>query len=158
MSKVLIVENIPFNYPNPGEDPGWGQGATGWAEAVTNALANLSGPGDITQTSFSIANNQVAPQDIDGLVFDGGTVRSAVITYSIYRISDTSPDGNAETGQIVLLYDNNLGWSLAQGQIVGFAGVYFSITNVGQFQYTSTDIGVLSYQGGIRFSAKAVTQ
>lgn len=158
MPKRLIVNNTPYAYPTAGDNPGWGSEATGWAEEVTNVLSNLLGPDDILQTAFSIANNQAVLTDITGLVFNAGSVRSATIEYSIFRISDTNPSGNTETGEIKLVYDNNAGWSFSVGNIVGNSGVYFEITPTGQFQYTSTDIGDLNYIGTIKFVAKALQQ
>lgn len=160
MSKQLIVNSIPFDYPTAGEDPGWGSDATGWAEEVTGVLANIQGPDDILETAFTVANNQVAGANVTALVFNGGSCRAAVITYSIYRRSNTNTSGKAETGTINILYDNSAvtPWSLSQGDIVGDSGVTFTITNGGQFQYTSTDIGAAGYTGLMKFKASTLAQ
>jgi hypothetical protein len=158
MAKTLIVNNTPYEYPTEGDAPGWGADATGWAEAVTEVLSNLQGPNDILETSFSIANNQTTLADVTGLSFNAGSVRSSRINYSIFRISDSNPSGNAESGVIDIVYDNNAGWLIAQGDTVGFAGCIFTITPAGQFRYTSTDIGSLNYIGEMRFYAKSIQQ
>jgi len=158
MPKTLIVNNTPFNYPTSGDEPGWGGDATGWAEEVTKVLNNLVGPDDILETSFNIANNQSTVADITGLVFNAGSVRSAVITYAIYRLSDSNPSGFAETGEIHLVYDNNDGWHLGLGGIIGNSGVIFSITPAGQIQYESNDIGNINYIGIIKFKAQTLQQ
>jgi len=160
MSKVLIVNNNPYNYPTAGDEPGWGgsDGATGWAEDVTQVLSDLLGPNDILETSFTIANNQLTATDVVGLNFNIASVRSAIIDYSIFRISTTNPSGSTETGTIKIVYDNNVGWSSGQGAVVGDSGVVLSITPTGQFEYTSSDIGSLNYTGTIKFRAKSLQQ
>lgn len=158
MPKTLTVNNIPFNYPSNGDEPGWGGEATLWASEVTKVLSNILGPNDILETSFNIANDQTAATDVTGLIFDSGSVRSAIVDYSVYRRSDINISGNAETGQMNLLYDNNAGWSLAIGDVVGNSGVNFTVTATGQIQYTSTDIDPLNYIGIIKFRAKALQQ
>lgn len=158
MPKTLIVNNIPYDYPVAGDEPGWGGDATGWAEGVTKVLNNIVGPDDILETSFNIANNQAAAADVTGLVFNAGSVRSAVVQYAVYRISDSNPDGKAETGEMHLILDNNVGWSLGVGGIIGNAGITFSITAAGQIQYITTDIGSVNYTGIMKFTAKALQQ
>ncbi len=158
MPKTLIVNNTPYDYPTAGDEPGWGGEATGWATEVTNVLNNLLGPNDILETSFSIANNQSTVADVTGLAFNAGSVRSAVVEYSVYRISDSSPGGNTETGEMHIVYDNSVGWLIGIGGVVGNAGVQFTITSAGQLQYTSTDVGSLNYSGVMKFKAKALSQ
>lgn len=158
MPKVLIINNTPFNYPTAGDEPGWGGAATGWAEEVTKVLNNVVGPDDILETSFGIANAQSISVDVTGLIFNAGSVRSAVVSYAIYRLSDSTPSGSAETGQMHLIYDNNDGWNLGIGGVIGNSGVTFSITPAGQIQYQSTDIGSINYNGIIKFAAKALQQ
>lgn len=158
MPKTLIVNNVPYDYPTAGDEPGWGGEATGWAEEVTNVLNNLLGPDDILETSFNIANDQSTVADVTGLAFNAGSVRSAIVEYAVYRISDSAPSGNAETGEIHIVYDNSAGWSIGVGSVVGNSGINFSITSAGQVQYTSTDIGTLGYTGIIKFKARALSQ
>lgn len=158
MPRTLIVNNTPYQYPTPGDEPGWGQGATGWAAGVTEVLNDLQGPDDLLETAFNIANAQASPSDITGLAFNTASVRSAIIDYSVFRVSDTNPNGNTETGKIHIVYDNLAGWSIGQGGIVGNSGVTFSILSTGQMQYTSTDIGALNYIGTMKFRAKTLQQ
>lgn len=158
MPKTLIVNNTPYDYPTAGDEPGWGGEATGWAEEVTGVLNNLLNPDDILETSFNIANNQTTLADVTGLVFNAGTLRSADVQYSIFRISDVNPSGNAETGEMKVLYDNNAGFSLIIGGVLGNSGVNFSITAGGQIQYTSTDIDPLNYVGVMKFKTTSLQQ
>lgn len=160
MARTLVINSIPYNIPDAGDEPGWGDDTTDWMEAVTEVLTDLVGPADILETTFAVANNQASFTDVTGLVFDGGSVRSARVTYSVYRISDTNPEGFAETGILSLVYDNNSAtpWSMAQGEIVGNSQIYFDISTSGQVRYRTNDIGDLNYIGVMKFSAKSQLQ
>lgn len=158
---ILTVNGIPFEYPDPGSDPGWGAGASDWASEVTAVLSTLLGPNDILETSFNINNNQSLPISITKLSFDSGSVRAANIQYSVYRKSDTTTSGIVETGMIYITYDNSapLGskWIMGQSK-VGDAGMTFSVSDSGQFSYISTNIDSTNYSGIMKFSAKALSQ
>lgn len=162
MPVTLTVNNIPFEYPANGDSPGWGQPATDWATEVTNVLGDLVGPTDILQTTFTVLNNQSISQNVLGLSFNTGLVRAAFIDYSIYRTSTANPSGFTEAGSIVATYDNLASagskWQLAVGPMVGNAGVTFTITDGGQFQYQSSDINATGYSGTMHFRATTLGQ
>lgn len=158
MPRVLIVNNTPYNYPTSGDEPGWGNDATAWAVGVTNVLSDLLGPNDILETAFNVANNQTSFSDVTGLIFNAASVRAAEITYAVFRVSTANPSGFAETGTIQIVYDNNVGWYINQGNILASSGVTFSITGAGQVQYKSTDIGSLNYTGTMKYRAKTLQQ
>jgi len=159
LPKTLIINNTPYAYPTPGDEPGWGGDATGWAEGVTEVLGDLLGPNDILETAFNVANNQTTDADVIGLVFNAASVRSAKISYSVYRVSNANPSGLAESGELDIVYDNAaLSWLIAQGNTVGNSGITFTITPTGQVQYKSTDIGSLQYSGTMKFRAKTLQQ
>jgi hypothetical protein len=157
----LIIQGTTYEYPIPGEDPNWGEGAVDWAEGVTSALNTLIGPGDILQSTFAINNNVTIATNVNGLLFDPGTVRASNISYTIYRTSTSNLSGNTESGTIFINYDDNASpgnkWSSTQ-QVNGSSGVVFSILDSGQVQYVSNDIGNPGYFGKITFSAKSLTR
>lgn len=157
---LLTVNNTTYDYPNPGTDPGWGESATAWAQAVTDVLNTLLAPGDILETSFAISNNVTSDTNINGLQFNGAVVRAANVEYSIYRTSTLNPSGNVQSGTILLTYDPTgiVGskWVLSDVRS-GDAGVVFSCTDAGQVQYKSTDIDSTGYQGQIKFKAKTLS-
>lgn len=161
MAISLTINNKTFNIPVAGEDPGWGEDTTGWIREVNKVVNSLFGPGDILETTFNVANNVSSSADIVGLAFNPSTIRAAHIEYSIYRISDSETSGNAETGEIKLIYDDNASsgnkWSFSQ-EYTGDAGVTFDITDTGQLTYTSTDIGATGYTGTMKFKATALSQ
>lgn len=156
MSKTLTINNKEFEYPEVGQEPGWGEDATAWAEEVTEVLNAIAGPDDILETTFTINNNISTPANIAGLLFNTATVRSAVIEYNIYRTTNTNEV--AENGTISVVYKSVVDtWDLSQ-VTNGDAGVYFTITNSGQVQYESTNITGLNYDGVISFEARAILQ
>lgn len=67
MAKKLTVGGTVYNYPVEGEDAGrYGEDASSWAEAVTDTISIINGPGDILQTNFNIDNNQTTFANITG--------------------------------------------------------------------------------------------
>lgn len=158
---LLTVSNNVYDYPEPSREPGWGEEATAWAQAVTDVLNTLLGPGDILETSFVIGNNVSVVTNINGMSFDGAAVRAANVTYTVIRRSDETPSGNTESGTLRLTYDpaGTIGnkWKLSQLGDMS-AGMVFSVTDAGQVQYKSTDIGSTNYQGQIKFIAKTLSQ
>lgn len=162
MPITLIVNNIPYEYPIEGDSPGWGQPATDWATEVTLVLNELLGSSDIIQTPFVINNNVTSFTDILGLSFNTGLVRAANINYSVYRTSTANPSGHSETGVMNIVYDNLAApgskWQMVVYGIAGNSGVTFNITDAGQLQYKSSDIGSLGHSGTMHFRAKALNQ
>ncbi len=156
MAVSLVVNNKTFEYPDVGEEPGWGEDATAWAEEVTSVLETLFGTNDIPNTSFTITNNQSSATNLTGLLFNTAAVRAATIEYAIYRT--TNSNELAESGEIYIVYKNTAAtWELTQTKNDN-AGVNLSITNTGQFQYTSSNVSGTSYSGSIRFRAKTIIQ
>lgn len=160
MPQDLIVNNNTFAYPVTGDEPGWGEPATGWAAEVTNVLSELQGGNDIIQTSFNVANNISSPLDVVGLIFNPAQVRSAVVEYSVYRTTDTNE--LSETGELFLVYKNGgtIGskWSIGRMFFGDDSGIVFTMSDSGQIQYTSTNVTGANYSGTMHFLGKATLQ
>lgn len=157
----ITIGTTPISYPSPGDPPGWGAAATDFAEAVAEVLASLSNPNDILETTFTIGNNISSATNVLGLAFNTGAVRSAEIAYSVIRSSAANPTGIVEAGTMTAVYDSAAGagskWQMTIGPITGAgAGVTFSITDAGQVQYQSSNIGATTYVGEMRFRAKTI--
>lgn len=159
MSVQIQIAGTTYNFPTSGDDPNWGPDATDTISALAAVVNTLFAPGDILNTSFTISNNIAVVTNINGLLFDPGTVRAANVGYTVYRTSDDNPAGHTESGTILINFDDdaavNSKWSFT---IVnnGNAGIAFSILDSGQFQYLSSDIGSLGYVGNIVFTARAL--
>jgi hypothetical protein len=162
VSKPLVVNNKTFNYPTPGESPGWGDEATAWATEITNSLSSVAGPGDVPTSTSQVLNNQLVSANVVGLAFDTTVVRGATINYSIARSGVVSSVATAqvEEGTILITFNGST-WELSRS-FAGEANVDITITNAGQVQYTSSDIsggaGVTGYLGKITFKATAFAQ
>lgn len=159
MAIELVISGTTYNYPENREQPGWGEEASAWAEAVTTVLSNVTGTGDILQTSASIGNTATTA-NITGFSFDPSSVRGAVCEYSIYRKTDTTAEEKVEVGTIYVTYktQNDVFDIVVVGS--GGSGVTLSITSAGQMQYTIAAGDVLAganYSGTIKFRARALT-
>lgn len=108
----------------------------------------------VSQTSFTIVNNQSTPANITGLIFNPTLFRGVKIEYSIYRQTDTASSAVAQMGQLRFVYNTQAGVWLTSDDYAGQdAGVTFTIDNTsGQIQYTSTDITGTNYVGTLKYS------
>lgn len=111
------------------------------------SIPNLS-PGDISETSFSLANNQSSAADVTGLAFAVGIVRSFSALVSV-EIDATSDLFEQFTLQGI---NKGTSFNMSSDSVGDGSGVTFSITSAGQVQYTSGNAaGFVS--GTIRFRA-----
>jgi hypothetical protein len=90
----------------------------------------------LAERTFSPANNQTIPQNVDGFIFSNNS-KSFNGTVCVTITTDTST--------LDKLYDIKglrklSGWILNISSIGDDVGISFSITNLGQIQYTSTNI------------------
>lgn len=158
MSITLIVNNVPFEYPEQGEQQPWGESATNWASEVTKVLNSLKGSYDILETSTTINNNQTSDQSVQGMFFDPSVVRSFSINGSISRVIDSVE--TTESFKLNGLYrGTSAGWALQQ-ESLGNSGVSFSITSGGQVQYTSSYLlgNQITYTGILKFRGISLSQ
>ena len=153
MSKQLQIGSEIFDYPEQGDKAGWGDEATAWAVAVTNALQNVQGPNDILITSATLANNQTTAANISGLTFNVSQVEAVEVDYYIERIFDAGASTVVETGKILGSYDGSD--FVISTETTGNTGVSIDVLSSGQFTYTSSDL--TTHQSSIiRFRAKSI--
>lgn len=95
----------------------------------------MASAGDIAETSFSGANNQIVAANVTGFAFANASVRSFDALVSVY-INATS--SLYETYKL-LGVQRGADWQLQIDSTGDLAGVLFSITNLGQIQYTSSN-------------------
>lgn len=153
MAKLLQVGNQTFEYPEQGTELPWGEDATGWAEAVTEALQTVQGPNDKLKTEVTLANNQTTPTDISGLSFNVAAILAVTIEYYVERIYDGGATQIGESGVIRAYYDGT-DFNISV-QATEDAGVDITATNAGQFQYTS-DNKANHTSSRIVFTAKTI--
>lgn len=158
MAKELTVGTETFEYPENGETVGvWGEEATAWSEAVTKLLGTLQGSNDIPVTSFSFLDNISTPSNILGMAFNtsSGGVLGVKVEYVVERVYNSGSSVLVESGTIIGNFDGSI-FSISQ-EVVGNAEITISVTNAGQFQYTSSAL-TNPTTNVIKFKASALDQ
>lgn len=156
MSKLVTINGTTYTLAQQGDSPPYGEDQSDLIQALIDIANNVSGTGDILNTSFTVANNISSATNVTALVFDPAVVRSAIIEYSIYR--STSSTESSECGTMYVTYKSTAAsWELAQVG-AGTSGVTFTINASGQIKYTSTSLAGTSYSGLLKFRARAFTQ
>jgi len=161
----IIIGGTEIDFPNSAASPNWAPAVIDFAEAVESALEGISGQGDITAQTFSIDgasfNPTASPTNIPGLQFSTTLVRSAVIEYNVFRTATTPSETAYEVGTMNIIYNPNGGvgekWELIR-YAAGDGKITFTITDTGQIQFETTQIGTTNHEGKIGFSAKAILQ
>lgn len=150
MPKTLIVGNDSFEYPVEGDNPGYGESATAWAEAVSRALLTVQQPNDVPVTTAAIINNVTVPTPILGFTFDTSEVIAINGEYIVKRRTDSQ---NLVQNGVIQGNFNGQNWNITH-ESTSDAGITFDITASGQIVYTTTDVSGSNYVGEIIFKAK----
>jgi hypothetical protein len=112
----------------------------------------------VSQTSFSIANNQSALANITGLIFNPALFRGVKIEYSMYSQTDTLGSARAQRGQLRFVYNTQEAkWLLSDDFAGQDSGVTFEVDDTsGQVKYTSSDLDPVNsnpnYVGTLKYS------
>lgn len=114
---------------------GTGISITNGAGSITIAATNAGSPGDISETSFSGANNVSSPANVTGFVFSNAVVRSFKALVSVF-VNATSP--LYETFELQGIQKGS-SWEMAISSVGDASGVLFTITNAGQVQYVDNN-------------------
>ena len=153
MPKQVQVGSDIYNIPIEGENPPYGEDLTAFFEAVATALSTVQGPNDIPTTTAILANNTTVSANIPGLVFSAASTLSIDVEYLVTRIYDSGVTTVAETGKLLGSYDG-VDFFIAREFVID-SGMKFTITSVGQVQYTSSNLpNHISTE--IRFKAKTI--
>lgn len=107
--------------------------------------------GDIFQTSFTAANNQVAAADVTGLLFANASVRGFTATVNVTIIAGS----NLYETFTLEGVQRGADWQMSSTSVGDTSGVVFSITTAGQVQYTSTNVASFT-SSTMKFRAEAV--
>lgn len=90
--------------------------------------------GDIPRTTFTAIDNTVSPLPITDLVFSNATVRAFDVILSVVR-------GVTYAEYSLKGIQKGSSWEMSQDYIGDDTGLVFSVTSVGQIEYTSTSTG-----------------
>lgn len=149
MSKKLTVGSETFDYPTTG-NINYGEEATGWSEAITDAVSEFFGPGDIKTTETLLANNTT--DDIAGLAFDTSFVQRITVEGIITRKFNSSPT-QVEAFSVEGAY-NGTEFNIT-AEYSGDDTDVVLFMNGGQFRYTSADVADTS-ELTIKFKASTI--
>lgn len=158
---LINIAGTQIQFPDSATSPNWAEPVVQFAEAVAAALSAVSGPFDISPQVYDMVASVNTNVDIPNLSFPPSEVRSSTITYAIFRDPDTAISGNivVESGTIIITYSDDAlvgeKW-IKTRQYEGDASVTFSVTDVGQVQFSSTSIGSGTHEGRITYSAKSL--
>jgi len=162
MSKDLQIGSNIYEYPSPGEPAGWSEGASDWAQGVTDALATVQGPNDILLTSSSLVipdgtpENQ-GPFNVNGFLFDSATVQGFEAQFLVTRTYTDATPKQVESGDIMGNGTGTGGDFFISVSSIGDTGISFSITANGQVQYVLEErANTQNIQ--IKFKAKTIDQ
>jgi hypothetical protein len=150
-SKKLTIGSQVFDYPITGTG-NYGEEATAWAEAASEVLAEVKGPGDLSITETLLTGTS---GNISGLVFDTSFVQRIYITGLITRsFTDVSglPD-LVESFSIEGAY-NGSEFNFSQIFDGDDTDVEFTVTG-GQFGYISVAVPD-TLQVSLKYQAKTV--
>lgn len=158
MAVVVTIQGTEIEFPTPGESPNWAPAVLEFAQAVEDALQAAIGDFDVFPQTFILTSNANSNLDIPNLNFPIDEVRSAFITYSVYR--STATNSSFDSGEMVVIYDSlNTTWYLQrEADSNSDTDIMFNITSAGQIQITTTSLSGTGYSGRIAFSAQALTQ
>ena len=137
MAIQLQIGNKTVSYPEPGDNPGWGEDGTKFAQLVADALTTVQGPNDITTTTTALSNDVSSDTAIAGLSFNLVEVRRATVEYVMVRIFDSGASTIVESGTITGDYDGtNFDISVEANDD---SGITFNSNSSGQILYQSDD-------------------
>ena len=138
MSVILTVNNKAFVYASPGDEAGWGEGNTDWAEEVTTVLSGISGTGDFTEKTFSITTT-ATNTELATIIFNPASVTGVSLSFQATR--GTSPSTVSEKGLLEMVYnpDGSSGekWSINISSVGDVTGITFTATDAGQLRYSA---------------------
>jgi hypothetical protein len=152
------IRGTIITLPESAGSPNWAPALLAMFTAIQEALELSVGEADIAPQVLNIdAFNNATNQDVIGLAFSPSVVRSAEISYYVFR--ETTTNNAAETGTIYIEYNanNSVGqkWLFSR-ECVGNGSIDFNITDAGQVQFTTTALAGSSHTGSLGFLAKSI--
>ncbi len=157
MSTNVTINGTTIAFPTSGTSANWSEPVTEFAQLVEGALNSFVGPFDIPPQTFIMTTNANTNVNLPNLAFPTSTVLGAIISYSVFR--STNSVTVTETGTITVNYNptNPTGnkWEI-NTEFVGDSQTVFNITDVGQVQFSTTLISGINYTGKCTYQAKAV--
>ncbi len=85
MSINITIGNQVIKFPSDGDDALWSPAIIDFAQAVADQLSGISSEFDISPRVQILASDSNTNLNVEDVIFPSGSVRSFVLTYSIYR-------------------------------------------------------------------------
>ncbi len=158
---TITIAGTPIAYPNTGQAPVNSEAQIQFAQAVEAALSGLISTGDVAKQTFTLdsSHNPAVDVTLTGLSFSTAVVRAGFVRYSVYRETDST--SVYEAGEMTVIYNANnptsQKWEL-QRESVGDAEITFTISDAGQFSFSTEAIAGASHTGAISFVGQALEQ
>jgi hypothetical protein len=161
---IIIIKGTPIQFPDSGSSPNWAPAVIEAVEALTDAVNSVTATYDVPPQVQNIdANNSSVNVNINNLNFPATDVRSATIFYAVHRHTEDSgpPDGQevTEAGTLEINYNasrpSSQKWELIR---TGGSNAYidFTVTDLGQIQFTTTALTGINHTGIISYRAIAI--
>ena len=163
MSKITI-KGTTIDLPTSGSSPNWAPSIIEAIEALADAVNSVTGSYDVAPQAQNIdANNSSSNVDLNNLAFPSADVRAATIYYTVYRKTDPSgpPDGQevTEAGTLEINFnDSNPAtqkWEMVRS-FQGDGAISFSITDLGQVQFSTTALTGINHVGIVSYRAISI--
>lgn len=157
---TIIIQGTPIDFPDSDQSPNWAPAVIQFAQAVEAALSIAIGTFDISPQVMNIdASNPGTNVNIHNLSFSTTQVRGAFIRYTVYR--NTSTTTAVEGGTIEIVYNPagpvNNKWEISRVR-TGNAFIDFTVTDVGQVQFTTATLSGINHVGRLSYEANALEQ
>lgn len=160
----LIIKGTIVNIPDSAAAPNWAPAIIQGFEALTEAVNAVTGTFDVAPQVLNIdAFNNSINIPITNLIFPPSEVRAATIYYTVNRETNPSgpPDAEnlTEAGTLEISYNAvrpvNEKWELVRtGQ--GDARIKFTITDLGQIEFSSSPLTGVDHVGIISYRALSI--
>lgn len=160
---TIIIKGTPIDFPDSGTSPNWAPAIIEAVEALADAINTTTATFDVPPQVKNIdAYNSSTNVDINNLSFPATEVRAAIIFYSVHRQTEDSgpPDGEevSEEGILEINYNGSRSvtqkWEIVRGYSSD-ARITFSITDVGQVQFSTTALTGVNHSGILSYRALA---
>lgn len=142
MSTKITIGSTVINFPTSGTDPNWAEAVDEFALAVESELAGINLTYDVSPRVVAIP--ETGTLNLGGanlLQFPNASVRSFVVTYSIYKRTTSPTQTFSESGTFTAVNENGV-WTF---QREFFGDKQSDGTSYHQFSMNQDSVEVTSY-------------
>lgn len=159
MPKITIAGTV-IDFPESSQSPNWAPAIIQFAKTVEDALSVVVGSYDVGFQTLNIdAYNPGININIQNLSFSTSVVRSFEVVYSVFRTASAPTTIAYETGVLRAVYNPNNPinnkWEISTEK-TGDGKIKLIVTDLGQVQFTTEQIGTINHTGTLSFKATAL--